>query len=272
MEPLKKKEPDFKETTSLQQYRGAVDFLQTHIQLLDGSLLQTIKILKNHPKEKDYINLALGLDPLKYNRLNHPARQYISIIRHSQKKNIEFAIIRLFNMFSNYLQSITIEMFSKNPMLIVGKAVLNRDGEDKENLAMSYAEIIRLGNFENLQEHIVKKVFRSMEELKSTSKLLDKILKDTKVSISKTITEEAFSYLEMRHLFVHNHGLVDHKYANRYGKNFIPHLKEKIELPTKFETFSNALIAVTKLINTIDSQLIGNGLVGKRRFKHQNIL
>lgn len=259
--------PDFKETTSLQQYRGSIDFLQTHIQLLDASLIQTAKILKEQTDQEKNINVVLGLNADSYNRLNHPTKQYIALIKHSQKKNIEFAILRLFNLFTDYLQSITKELFAKNPMLVVGKAVINKNGEDKENLTMSYAEIVRLSNYENVKEQIVLNIFRSIEELKSTSKLLEKILKDTKVNISKGITDDALTYLEMRHLIIHNHGLADNKYAKNYGNKFTPQLKEKIELPIKFVTFSKALIAITKLVTTIDEQLIKQGVVGKREFK-----
>lgn len=262
-----KKKPDFKETISLQQYRSAVDFLQTHLQLLDASLLQTIKTLKSVEDQERDINLALGLDKAKYNRLNHPTRQHFVIIRHSQKKNIEFAILRLFNLFTNYLQGITAEMFYKNPMLVVGKAIVNKTGEDKHNVFMPYAEIVRLGSYESIQEKMIATIFRSFEEQKSTTKLLDKILENTKASIPTTVTDEALKYLEMRHLFVHNQGKADHKYSQKYGAKFNPKLKERSELPAKFETFANALKAVTKLVTTIDSQLIANGMVAKREFK-----
>jgi hypothetical protein len=161
-------------------------------------------------------------------------------------------------------------MFAKNPMLVVGKAVINKNGDDKENLTMSYAEIVRLENYENVQEQIVLNVFRSIEELKSTSKLLEKLLKDTKVNIPQDIIDEALTYLEMRHLFIHNQGLVDSKYAKKYGKRFTPNLKDKNELPTKFDTFSKALTATTKLITEIDVQLLKNGMVEKREFQQNN--
>jgi len=192
------------------------------------------------------------------------------LVKHSQKKNIEYSILRLFNLFTAYLQSITKEMFAKNPMLVVGKAVINKNGDDKENLTMSYAEIVRLENYENVQEQIVLNVFRSIEEIKSTSKLLEKLLKDTKVNIPQDIIDEALTYLEMRHLFIHNQGLVDSKYAKKYGKRFTPNLKDKNELPTKFDTFSKALTATTKLITEIDVQLLKNGMVEKREFQQNN--
>ena len=264
------KPPDFKETTSLQQYRGAIDFLQTHIQLLDVSLLKTSSILQSQADKELDINKALAVNPVIYDRLNHPSKQEHAIIMHSQKKNIEFAILRLFNLFTAYLQSITREMFEKRPMLIVGKAVVNSKGEDKENLTMTFAEIVKIGNYQDIQEQIVLRIFRSIEELKSTNKLLDKILKDTKVNIPKETVDEALTYLEMRHLFIHNYGLVDEKYAQTYGKRFTPNLKTKKELPTKLATFTRALSATTKLVVGIDKQLIANGMVEKREFKLKN--
>lgn len=261
------KQPDFKETTSLQQYRSAIDFLQTHIQLLDVSLLQTSNLLQSQQNKELDINKALGVDPKIYDRLNHPSKQEHAIIKHSQKKNIEYSILRLFNLFTAYLQNITREMFNKNPLLVVGKAVVNTKGEEKENLTMTFAEIVKLSSYENIQEQIVHRIFRSIEELKSTSKLLEKILKDTKVNIPKKTLEDALMYLEMRHLFIHNHGYVDDKYAQTFGKKFIPNLKAKHELPTKLEVFTNALSSITDLVVEIDRQLIYNGIVLKREWK-----
>jgi len=267
---MTKKIPDFKETLSLQKYRGAIDFLQSHIQLLDASLIEASKQLDAKTNKKENINSALGLNPTLYKCLNHPVRQHKVLIKHSQKQNIEFAILRLYNLFTVYLKDITREMFAKNPMLVVEKAVVNKSGADKENLVMTFAEIIRLNKIENIQEQMVLKIFRSIEELRSTSKLLDKILKDTKANIPKTTTEEALMYLEMRHLFVHNRGIVDNKYLNTYGKKFTPELKEKKELPTKMKIFEKALIAVTNLVLSIDKELILHKIVDKRKFKIQN--
>jgi hypothetical protein len=147
-----KKQPDFSETLSLQQYRDAINFLKIHIQLLDASLVQTSKILKGSPNQEAHIHTILNLDSGLYDCLNHPAKQQAALIRHSQKKNVEFAILRLFNLFTAYLQHITKEMFAKNPMLVVGKAVVNKNGDAKENLTMSYADIVKLQNYDNVKE------------------------------------------------------------------------------------------------------------------------
>ena len=264
---MAKKIPDFKETTSLQQFRGAIDFLQTHIQLLDASLIFASKEIGKYPDKNEYIHKILNLNQDDYAKLNHPARQHKSIISHSKKKNIEFAIIRLFNLFTTYLQGITSEMYHKAPMMVVGKAVVNKNGDDKENLFFTYADIVRLQNYKNVEDAMIKNIFRSIEDLRSTPKLLEKILKDTKVNIPNAIQDNALMYLEMRHLFIHNNGIVDNKFANKFGKKFTPELKDKSKLPTTFETFTEALTAINDLVCLIDKEMLKHNVVEKRKFK-----
>jgi len=64
------------------------------------------------------------------------------------------------------------------------------------------------------------------------------------MNIPKDTLNEVLTYLEMRHLFIHNHGLVDDKYAQTYGKRFSPSLIANKELPTKLEIFIKALSAI----------------------------
>lgn len=248
-----------KETTSFQQFRGSIDFLQTHMQLIDASLIQSIRTLRKHSNKEDDISVALGVSPTKYGRLNHPTKQHPAIFKHTQRKNIEFSIIQLYNIFSAYLLNLTHEMFDKDPMFVVGKAIITKEGDDKELLNMSYAEIIRHGKMETIHSQIVKKIFRGIEEQKSTMKLLDRILKDTKVNISTKMRNDALTYLEMRHLFIHNRGKVDVKYSTSFGDNFTPKLHEGDDLPTVFETFSNGMTKIVALCAEIDKQIIEAG-------------
>lgn len=261
------KKPEFNETTSFQQLRGTLDFLNTHIQLIDASLIKSIKELRKETDQDKDINEALGVNKSDYAKLNHPVKQHPAIFKHTQNKNIEYAMIQLYNSFTHYLQSIVKEMFAKQPMLIVGKAVVNNKGEDKEGLTIKYAEVIKLGSYEAIQEEIVRKVFRSIEELRSTKKLLDRILSDTKVNIAKNKIEDALIYLEMRHLFIHGKGLVDDKYEKSYGDKFQPKLKKGDKLPKTFPTFEKALTSIFELCRLIDQELIRTGLIEKRKFK-----
>lgn len=262
------KKPKFNETVSLQKFRANCDFLNTHIQLIDSSLVLSIRTLrKETDKEKD-INKALKMDEEKYNHLNHPVKQHNAIFRHTQNKNIQFALIQLYDYFSSYLRSIVKEMYEKKPLFIAQKAVLNKNGEDKENLTLKFAEIIRLGDYSSIENEIVNRIFRSIEELKSTKKLLDRILSDTKVNISNGDKEDALKYLEFRHLLTHNKGLIDNKYACSYGKKFTPNLNDGNKIPTRFNIFKDALNAVSGLCLKIDQELIRTGFVDERQIKN----
>lgn len=261
------KTPNFNESLSLQQFRSSVDFLQTHMPLIDASLVNSIRTLKNYDEKSDHLTAGLNVKPSKYNRLNHPVKQYPQIFRHTQKKNVEFAINKLFTFFTDYMKNITKEMYTKKPFFIIQKAVVNKKDEDKENLQMTFAEILRLGSREHIHEEMVNRVFRSIEELRSTTKLLDRILNDTKINISKDMKRDALMYLEMRHLFIHNNGKADNKFATTYGKYFNPEVKANNLLPRKFETFNKALDKISKLVIHIDLELIRTEFLEERKFK-----
>lgn len=160
---MAKRIPAFKESISLQQFRGAIDFLQTHIQLIDASLIISIRILKTHRDKNEQITKGLNVCKNKYTKLNHPIKQYPQIFRHTQKRNVEFAINKLFALFTEYMKNITSEMYKTNPHSIVQKAVVNKKGEDKENLQMSFAEILRLGTKQSIDDEIVNRVFRVLK-------------------------------------------------------------------------------------------------------------
>ncbi|MEP2937498.1 MAG: hypothetical protein ABJM06_09190 [Gilvibacter sp.] len=266
---MAKKIPKFNESTSLQQFRGSIDFLQTHIQLIDASLVTSIRKLKAHPEKNDRITKGLNVKDEKYSKLNHPVKQYSSIFRHTQKKNIEFAINKLFAIFTEYMKNVTLEMYKSKPYFIIQKAVVNKKDEDKENLQMTFAEILRLGTAENINNEMVSRVFRSIEELRSTPKLLERILSDTKIMMSKEMKRKALMYLEMRHLFIHAKGIVDNKYAATYGSFFTPELKVKNQLPKKYEIFDDALKNITNLVQHIDKELIRTGFIDVRKFNNK---
>ena len=262
------KKPEFNESISFQQLRSNIEFLNMHIQLIDSSLVKTIRTLRSEKKKDETldINLALKVDKDKYDKLNHPLKQYPSIIKFTQYKNIEFSIILTYNIFSDYLRSIVSEMFESNPLFIVNKAVVEKNGEDKDDLTLKYAEIVKLGTYELITEKIVTNIFRGFEEQKSTKKLLEKVLKDTKTNISNSKIEEALKYLELRHLIIHNKSKIDAAYAKKYGKKFNPNLKEGNKIPRKFEVFKSCIKAVFDLCNEIDSELIKTGFIEKRKF------
>jgi hypothetical protein len=113
-------------------------------------------------------------------------------------------------------------------------------------------------SYEAISELMIGKVFRQLENERSTKDLLDKILTKT-VSIDETIKTNALKYLDMRHLFVHAAGIIDQPFIDKYGKDIS--LKVGDKLPTTYENARAAIEAVDLLCRTVDQQLINKGFV-----------
>jgi hypothetical protein len=151
------------------------------------------------------------------------------------------------------MRSILGEMFDGSPLVVAGKAPGT----------LQFQEIIRLGSFDAVKEKIVDAVFRKIESERSTIKLLEKIIDHTGVHPDPTIQSTALMYLEMRHLFIHNHGKADAAFVAKYGAS-INVSQEGQSLPTRSRIAEAAVKAVVALVRDIDTQLIAVGCVTAR--------
>jgi hypothetical protein len=257
MPTLTAKQPDFKETTALQKFRSRIQYLNQHSQLVDASLTKTAKYLQKYKPKETFISTALGESTDTHDTLNHPTKETFRIINYSRAKNSEYAIIELYNCFTEYMRNILTEMYRKEPMKIVQKIA----EENKDN-KLSFSEIVTLGDYTKISELMVSKVFRKLENERSTSLLLEKILNHTKVKIKDSLKQESLMYLQMRHLFIHNRGLADKLFAEEFKDLTATNPGNK--LPTNFNSTSRALETVAKLCETIDLELIKENLVDKR--------
>ena len=237
------------QSKSHQKLCSRTQYLRQHLEAVDAAL----SLLRRECK--DSTNSGKTIDGLlpkkKYESLSHPVKQEARIINYSRAQNIESAIITLYRYFTEYLQSLLAELYETKPMLVVNKTA--------ERFNMSFVDIVKAGSFEDLSEKMIKQVFRSLEEQRSTPKLLEKMLKGTDADVASSIQREALKYLEMRHLFVHGDGCADGAYANNYGADFCLVVGDK--LPRNFETAEGAITAVEKLCGAIDSEMLDKGLV-----------
>jgi hypothetical protein len=238
------------ETKAHQIFRSRIQYLEMHLQTVEVSLSIMRRSVPTPGDEKENIASVLGFQPTKYDELNHPVKEKDRIINHSRARNSEYAVITLYGYFAEYLQNILGEIYKTKPLDVVGKA-------PKEN-TLSYVEIVKLGSYEAISELMIGKVFRQLENERSTKDLLDKILTKT-VSIDETIKTNALKYLDMRHLFVHAAGIIDQPFIDKYGKDIS--LKVGDKLPTTYENARAAIEAVDLLCRTVDQQLINKGFV-----------
>lgn len=238
------------ETKPHQRFRSRVEYLVTHLDISDSSYRLALQFLKDEGKQKP-ISEALPINTDRYSHLGHPVSEKERLVNHSRSQNVESSVISLYSHFSEYLEGILAEMYDYDPLTVVGKAVGNH--------SMKFHEIVKCGGYESICDHMITETFRSLEELRSTKKLLKRILKHTEVEIDDSVEEEALSYLQMRHLFVHNGGVADTHFEKAYGSRFS--LTEGDNLPTNFSTAEAAIEATADLCKKIDGKLIENSCV-----------
>ncbi len=220
---------------------------------MDASLKNTSNWLSSYSIKNNPISEALGLPSSDYGHLKHPVKDYLRIFNYTRSKNIEFSILELYNAFKSYLKEILKEMYSKDPMKIVGKV---------NTQSLTYVEIVTLGSYENISEKMTNSVFRKLEDEKSTPKLLEKILCHTSISLDESLKNKALMYLEMRHLIIHNDGKADERFKQSYGT--LLRLKADDKLPTTFDTVREAIQCINSLSEAIDIDLITSGLLDRR--------
>lgn len=232
------------ESKSFQRFRNRIEHLEQHLQAIDVCITLALETTKSNPKAAKTILGALGKEQAKYNRLKQPVGESPRVFNFSKSQSFEHSLIALYRYFGEYLRNILEEMYGKNPLAVVGKVT---------GTSLQFHELVALGSYESIVQKMIDTTFRRLEDERSTTKLLEKIIGHTKVKINDATREEALCYLELRHLFIHNNGCCDVIFEKAHGKHL--KVKDGDTLPTDFKTTSAAMGAVMKLVKSIDHEL-----------------
>lgn len=232
------------ESKAHQIFRSRIEYINQHLEAVDAGLTaldnaasaaidQTMSIAQMMKKED------------KYPSLNKPVSRSNAIVSFSRATNVEHAIIFLFRSFDEYLRNIIRYVFECNPYKVIGLAATGK--------SVTFPELVKLGNFDAISNKIVRDVYRDLENERSTLKLIKKITNRLGLEMPTEIRDRALSYLEMRHLIVHNDSKVDAAFASKYGAEF--QVSEGSKLPRKFSTVTSAKIEIKKLAEVIDQEI-----------------
>lgn len=241
------------ESKSLQRFRSRIEHLEQHMQAVDVCIALALATTKANPKGAKTILGALNMSRAKYKRLEQPVGEGQRVFNFSKSQSFEHSLIALYRYFGEYLRNILEEMYNKDPLAVVGKVT---------GTSMQFHELVSLGNYESIVTKMIDTTFRRLEDERSTTKLLDKIIGHTKVNIVAAVREEALRYLELRHLFIHNNGRCDAIYEKSHGKHL--KVKDGEDLPTDFKTTSAAMSAVMNLVKSIDHELLHGRFIPQR--------
>ena len=222
-----------------------------YLEAMDAAARVTSNLLGHVENIGKNIDEALPIDCSNYSRLNHPARNRARIYNYCRAKNSHSAIVEIYGYFSEYMRDILKEIYKKEPMQVVGKS--------QKLLNMTFADLARINTLGDLHEKMVEDVFRSLENERSTIKLIDKILSGTGVNLSDADKMSVLPYLEMRHLIIHNNGKIDDEFEGKYGA--ILKIKAGEKVPTVFPNAEAAIKSVRAFMRKIDCELVRMKLV-----------
>ena len=129
-------------------------------------------------------------------------------------------------------------------------------GEHK--VQFSANEILAAGSYDSLVDAVSASIFRSLENKRSTTKLIEAIDSKLNLGVNPSIRELALPYLEMRHLLVHADGVADADFCTRFP---LVKVKPGEKISMSHRVIKNAREAVENMIVEYDSKAIEAGVV-----------
>lgn len=249
-------------TKSYQIYDGKIRSLNQHLQLMDIALNVANKKCKEQVEDTMTIAEALSSDVNIHPQLNASARakDINRTFTTSRIKINEQAIIELYAAFSDYCLSLIKELaHSNSKKRILG---LYYSTNQKSQDSLSYKAILDLGSYDNVINEIASKIFRRIENVKSTSFQVEVFIKNLGINVPDDLKNDAILYLVVRHLIIHNNSKVDDDF-NGKNKKGLGETNANGKIKINYALSSAAITKVTELCKMIDEEIIKKGLLNK---------
>lgn len=244
-------------TKSFQSFDGKIRSLKQHLQLLDLALTRANKICSQNKSNGLTIAETLDSDVLSHPQLNIP--NLLKDIRRSfstsRIKVNEQAIIELYAYFSDYLSSVIRELENNRPQQLLSLVPATA------NTSLTYSDIFNLSTYNGILDEIAKRVYRSLEDERSTPKLLKRFIKTVKLNIPVNLQEDALTYLEVRHLIIHGNSKADKKFNSLNARNLVKVNSSDQKILINYQMSSAAIVKVLELCKALDDELERRGLI-----------
>lgn len=240
------------ESISFQRFSGRFHTLQQHSQVVDISLNKLYNKLQPNRNNGKTINATLKTSSEKYPELNIPCTEYARVINYSRRENSDYCFLELYNLFAYYMKDILKEMYQLRPKSIT----------EKSNKTLTYSKLSEFSSLDELVDYMIDDIFKELEAIRSTQKLVKRIVGHTKIQIPQAQADEALMYLNIRHLIIHNNSKVDKDFYDKYKNKLSISLNGKV--PTDYHTFQSSLLAIYTYVSTIDQQLIARHFINAR--------
>ena len=216
---------------------------------LSDLLVSKLRVLQNSEQS---ICEALEGQPDRHIRLHSRRNTAASrgILGNHFRRTIQNAFVKdLHEDFSEYLAT------------SLGHAALtgvdpNRYTADVK-IDIKASDLLSAGSWEAVVSLISAKIFRALENERSTKKLIKKIADRLGINLSDAVLDEAMPYLDARHILVHADGVADDTYKKSYPD--IELNNDKIVVNFAFLTAAKE--AILGLANHLDAEFLNENLV-----------
>ena len=245
---------------SWQTFDGKMRNLKQHTQLIDLALTISQKKcakIRKCDNSKGSIRLDLGDKENNHLHLNHPndVKNVNRIFAFSRSKINEQVVVEVYRIFTDYMVHILREIFASSPKRLLSLA------SNKDDKQMSFMEILNAGTYDELQDQMSLKIYRSLERQKSTPKLLEKFIRVSGININQDLKRKALLFLEIRHLIIHNNSKADEKSTQMNNEGLVSVNTRNRKITINFYLVNSAINSVFALCKAIDQELERVGLV-----------
>lgn len=249
------------ETKSFQSFRGECAWLNVGMQVSDCALKEVNKKLVRQCRTDRTVSVAdvLGVDVLAYPNLNHQAGSYKSVIGQTRNKQTEFAINYLYVLWTNYFKGILQEIIEKNSSNI---RMLSGISSAIDVGGIRLGDLVGLNDTITIRKTIVKHTLEYFTTFESTRFLMLRIIQYTGIRINQTIINDAFYYMDIRNLFVHNKHRVSKEFYEKYRTTHHG-LRPGMELIRSYQLYQKSYDAIYQLCEAVDKALLSARFVNR---------
>lgn len=233
---------------AFQRFDNRVSAYDSDLELAD--LL--VRRFRSQTNSETSVCEALGGDTVQYPNLNRRTntRKSRNIVGSHLKATLYAAFTKdLYEDFSEFLAS------SLNRAALAGVNAAQFQGDVK--IDFQAREILKTGSWEAAIALVSEKIFRALENERSTITLVTKVSSRLGLNLEQRVIADAMPYLDARHILVHRDGRVDDQYAEKYPE--IPIRNGRIRLDYGFVQQARACVKCLAL--HIDERLCAAGLV-----------
>lgn len=166
------------------------------------------------------------------------------------------------SVFSSYVKDLYEEVYDYLKSVLTEAAIRSKVEPERligeHRVEVKVSDILQADKLQSVIEDIVAKVFRKLENERSTTALIEKTCGKLGLSVSDEIQSKAIYYLEIRHQLVHADGKADEQFkATHPDLNYTT--GDYIDL--RYKLIQEARKAVKKFIEEFDTQAITKGLI-----------